>query len=149
MWMMVQKAKLFSDEVRRDAVFEIFLRHDTLGEIARSMLKATTPKEHKSLGRKVRNFDHKLWDENKSRIVEEGNWWKFTNSKEKAQLTEMLLATGDRELVEASPFDGIWGIGFGANAADANRSERGENLLGKAIMNVRKRLREQQSSSQL
>lgn len=27
------------------------------------MLKATTPKEHKSLGRKVRNFDHKLWDE--------------------------------------------------------------------------------------
>lgn len=113
------------------------------------MLKATTPKEHKSLGRKVRNFDHKLWDENKSRIVEEGNWWKFTNSKEKAQLTEMLLATGDRELVEASPFDGIWGIGFGANAADANRSEWGENLLGKAIMNVRKRLREQQSSSQL
>lgn len=31
MWMMVQKAKLFSDEARRDAVFEIFLRHDTLG----------------------------------------------------------------------------------------------------------------------
>lgn len=40
--------------------------------------------------------------QDKSRIVEEGNWWKFTNSKEKAQLTEMLLATGDRELVEVS-----------------------------------------------
>lgn len=29
------------------------------------MLRAKTPKEHKSLGRKVRNFDHKLWDESK------------------------------------------------------------------------------------
>lgn len=131
MWMMVQKAKLFGDE-----------------EIAQSMLRAKTPKEHKSLGRKVRNFDHKLWDENKFRIVEEGNWWKFTKSKENAQLKDFLLATGDRELVEASPYDRIWGIGFNHNCAEENRDDWGGNLLGKAIMNVRKRLREQQSASQ-
>lgn len=53
-----------------------------------------------------------------------------------------MLATGDRELVEASPDDRIWGIGFEAVKADANRDQWGENLLGLALMNVRKRLRE-------
>lgn len=43
---------------------------------------------------------HWLTVPDKSRIVEEGNWWKFTNSKEKVQMKEKLLETGDRELVE-------------------------------------------------
>lgn len=42
----------------------------------------------------------------KYRIVVEGNWAKFTQSKEQAQLKDMLLATGDRELVEVG-FDGV------------------------------------------
>ncbi|KAL0265092.1 hypothetical protein SLS55_001051 [Diplodia seriata] len=129
MWMMVQKAKLFGDT-----------------EIAHKMLAAPTPAKQKSLGRKVRNFNHGVWDENKVRIVEEGNWWKFTSSKEKAQLADMLLATGDREL--ASPYDRIWGIGFNSEHAEYVRDDWGENLLGKVIMAVRKRLREQQSASQ-
>jgi len=36
----------------------------------------------------------------KSRIVEEGNYHKFTKSKESKHFTKMLLDTGDRELVE-------------------------------------------------
>lgn len=27
------------------------------------MLETTSPKEHKALGRKVKNFDGKVWDE--------------------------------------------------------------------------------------
>lgn len=81
----------------------------------------------------------------KSRIVEEGNWWKFTASKEKENFKSGLLATGERELVEASPEDRIWGIGFDAANAEANRDKWGENLLGLALMNVRKRIREQES----
>lgn len=38
----------------------------------------------------------------KLRIVEEGNWWKFTANKEDPSMAEKLLATGDRELVEVS-----------------------------------------------
>jgi predicted NAD-dependent protein-ADP-ribosyltransferase YbiA (DUF1768 family) len=38
----------------------------------------------------------------KSRIVEEGNYHKFTKSKESKHFTKMLLDTGDRELVEVS-----------------------------------------------
>ena len=39
-------------------------------------------------------------DTDKSRIVEEGNYHKFTKSKESPQMLKMLLETGDRELVE-------------------------------------------------
>lgn len=38
----------------------------------------------------------------KSRIVEEGNYHKFTKSKDSPQMAKMLLDTGDRELVEVS-----------------------------------------------
>lgn len=36
----------------------------------------------------------------KSRIVEEGNYHKFTKSNSKPQMRQMLLDTGHRELVE-------------------------------------------------
>lgn len=48
--MMVQKARLFSDE-----------------EVAKEMLKTKDPKAHKELGRKVKNFHGATW--NKSRLI--------------------------------------------------------------------------------
>ena len=55
----------------------------------------------------------------------------------------MLLATGERELVEASPLDRIWGVGFAEKDAERNRSRWGENLLGKALVHVRGRLKQE------
>ena len=43
-----------------------------------------------------------------------------------------LLATGDRKLVEASPFDRYWGCG---------RNGTGLNKLGRILMEIRERLR--------
>ena len=48
---------------------------------------------------------------------------------------------GERELVEASPLDRIWGVGFAEKNAAANKQKWGLNLLGKALMDVRERLR--------
>ncbi|KAF2033602.1 DUF1768-domain-containing protein, partial [Setomelanomma holmii] len=126
MWMMVQKARLFKDE-----------------DVARNMLATTDPKQHKALGRQVDNFDGKVWDEQKLKIVEDGNYHKFTASEDAENLRKMLLATGDRELVEASPLDRIWGVGFGEKNAGQSRQWWGQNLLGKALTNVRARLREE------
>jgi len=56
-------------------------------------------------------------------------------------LRERLLATGEREIVEASPMDKIWGIGFGWKNAEKRRAHWGLNLLGKALMKARDRLR--------
>jgi len=64
------------------------------------MAATTDPKKHKALGRKVKNFDGKEWDKHKLRIVEEGNYWKFTKSEEGEKLKMLLLDTGDREIVE-------------------------------------------------
>lgn len=75
------------------------------------------------------------------RIVTEGNVHKFTFSEDADSLRAQLLATGDRELVEASPRDRIWGVGFAERNAGANRHRWGQNLLGKALMDVRGRLR--------
>ncbi|KAI9709743.1 MAG: hypothetical protein M1820_003145 [Bogoriella megaspora] len=129
MWMMTQKAKLFGDE-----------------ESFKKMMQTTVAKEHQALGRKVKGYNGKIWDENKSRIVEEGNWWKFTNCLDQPHIKRLLLETGDRELVEASPVDRIWGVGFDAQSAEANREAWGQNLLGRAIFAVRKRIREQEST---
>jgi len=79
----------------------------------------------------------------KLEIVTQGNYHKFTVSEDAETLRGMLLATGERELVEASPHDRIWGVGFAEKDARRNRYRWGKNLLGKAMTDVRKRLREE------
>ena len=118
-YMMASKAKLFEDK-------EIFYK----------IMKADTPMKCKKLGRQVKNFDQKIWNENKYKIVKKGNLAKFKQNKE---LKKQLLSYGDRTFVEASRFDKIWGIGLGINnplIMDV-KNWKGQNLLGKAITEVR------------
>jgi ribA/ribD-fused uncharacterized protein len=120
---MAGKARLFNDH-----------------EILEQILKAETPNQAKSLGRKVRNFDPKIWNENKYEIVKQGNFLKFSQNE---KFKEFLLSTDDTILVEASPYDKIWGIGMletNAKAKDPTQWN-GENLLGFALMEVRDELR--------
>ena len=50
-----------------------------------------------------------------------------------------LLSTADTVIVEASPYDTIWGIGLLASDTKAQQAGTwlGENLLGFALMEVR------------
>jgi ribA/ribD-fused uncharacterized protein len=121
-YMMYHKALLFNDRV-------VALQILTSG---------SDPKTVKALGRKVKNFEQGKWDAAKFGIVVQANREKFAAHK---GLREQLLATGERELVEASPMDRIWGVGFAKDRAGANRQWWGENLLGKALMQARKELK--------
>ena len=103
-------------------------------DVATQILAATTPIEVKALGRQVKNFDDEIWKENRYRIVKEGNILKFTQHSD---LKEKLLATKGKMLVEASPRDRIWGIGYGAKNALANKERWGLNLLGLVLVEVR------------
>jgi ribA/ribD-fused uncharacterized protein len=66
-----------------------------------------------------------------------------------SKLQAFLLGTGDRVLVEASPVDKIWGISLAADHPDATFSEKwpGLNLLGIALMEVRKIIISEKGSS--
>ena len=103
-------------------------------DIATQILAATTPIEVKALGRQVKDFDEEIWKENRYRIVKEANILKFTQHSD---LKEKLLATKGKMLVEASPRDRIWGIGYGAKNALANKESWGLNLLGLVLVEIR------------
>lgn len=81
----------------------------------------------------------KEWERVKFETVVQGSWLKFEGGE--GWLRERLLATGERELVEASPGDRVWGVGFGEAEAEGRRGEWGMNLLGKALMTVRERIK--------
>lgn len=108
-------------------------------EVAEKILTAAHPREHKALGRKVKSFDDKVWKASRERIVLAGNRAKFTQN---AELKELLLATKGTELVEASPYDKIWGIGLAASDPRAQDPSqwRGQNLLGRILTQLREEL---------
>lgn len=112
-------------------------------EVAAKVLASENahPSRAKALGREVRNFDLDLWKREADRVVEDGNIAKFGQNEE---LKAILLGTGDKELVEASPDDKIWGIGFKGDEGEGRESEWGNNGLGKALMRARDRLRKEQ-----
>lgn len=109
--------------------------------IAHEILQATNPAECKKLGRSRQiPFDNEIWDNNKEKIFKEILHDKF---KLKHLRTKM-LQTGNREFVEASPYDKIWGIGLDENHPDAtNKSKwKGQNLLGKILTEVRNEIKD-------
>lgn len=116
----------------------IFRHDDTT---AASILATPYPKDQKALGRYVANWNDEAWDEIKEKVVEEGSYLKFSQNKE---LRERLLLTGERELVEASASDRVWGVGFNAKEALSRREEWGTNLLGKCLMRARERIKEEE-----
>ncbi|KAJ1304712.1 hypothetical protein OPQ81_005851 [Rhizoctonia solani] len=113
--------------------------------ITSAILETTNPHDIKALGRMIPNFDETIWERERLNIVTEGSRLKFRQTE---ALKAQLLATEDKELVEASPFDRIWGVGFGAKQAPMKRNKWGENLLGKALMTVRQELQEEVAKAQ-
>ncbi|WP_417784326.1 NADAR family protein [Terasakiella pusilla] len=122
-FMMYSKAKLFNDD-----------------EIADEIMKVSDPKEHKAFGRKVRNFDTQVWNAEAKKIVYIGNREKFTQNE---KLLAELMATGDTKLVEASPYDKIWGIGLESSdpAATDPTKWKGTNWLGEILTTLRDDIR--------
>ena len=122
-YMMAGKAAFFEDEAILEEIMETDL-----------------PRAQKALGREVRGFDASRWDAVSRDVVYVGNMAKFSQSE---HLLEYLLSTEDREIVEASPHDKIWGIGLREEDQRAtDRSQwQGTNWLGEVCMAVRQALR--------
>lgn len=122
-YMMAHKAVMFND-------FEAY----------KAIMASTSPREQKAIGRKVKNFDKDTWDSVCREIVFDANFAKFTQNP---KMMVELIETGDKEIVEASPEDKIWGIGLHeSDSRCLDKSQwQGTNWLGEAIMQVRERLK--------
>ncbi|WP_459195698.1 NADAR family protein [Wukongibacter baidiensis] len=122
-YMMAEKARLFGDK-----------------EIEEKIMECRDQKNIKELGRKVRNFDGEIWNKIKYSIILNGNYNKFIQNDD---LREFLISTGDKIIVEASPYDKVWGIGMLSSdeGVENPNNWRGENLLGFGLMEVREELK--------
>lgn len=126
------KEYLFAEQFMMARKAELFKDIETFGKI----MTASDPRTIKKLGREVKNFDPVKWNENKFEIVVQGNFAKFTQDND---LQEFLISTGNKILVEASPYDKIWGIGMDEKSPYVIFPDKwkGQNLLGFALMKVR------------
>jgi len=94
--------------------------------------EARSPKEAANLGRR-RDFPlRKDWEAIKDDVMREAVLKKFQTHDE---LSELLRATGDEDIVENAPSDYYWGCG---------QDGSGKNMLGKILMEVRDKLNESQ-----
>ncbi|PHI17971.1 hypothetical protein CEQ90_20380 [Lewinellaceae bacterium SD302] len=121
-YMMYEKAKLFNDEYHMNQILE-----------------TDNPRKQKEYGRLVGNFDATIWNEKSLKIVYAGNYQKFSQNE---KLRNHLVSTKGKTIVEASPYDKIWGIGLSKKDSSVRdiREWKGRNLLGIILTEVRENL---------
>ncbi|KAI8073146.1 hypothetical protein BC940DRAFT_290650 [Gongronella butleri] len=129
-----EEGRLFSNAEQYMMYQKAILMNDT--DMAAIILEEQDPRKIKALGRRIKNFDAAVWDAHKQDVVYQGNLLKFTQHD---KLRTILMNTKSKNIVEASPYDAIWGIGLTeVNARKvAPEDWPGQNLLGKMLMKVR------------
>lgn len=125
-YMMYQKAVTFRDY-----------------DVAKDIMETDDVAEIKALGRKVKNYSDVIWNGMRQIVIYQGLFAKF---QQNAILKQQLLETGDSIIAECAVRDTIWGIGL--SMKDTKRFDinewQGTNLLGFALMAVRKELKNTQ-----
>ncbi len=112
-------------------------------DLADQILETSDPAACKKLaGQKFPEFKPDIWEKTCYTIVKRGVKAKFVQNED---IRKVLLGTGNELLAECSPYDKKWGIGIDIH--DPDRLDvskwKGENLLGRILMEVREELREE------
>lgn len=114
----------------------MYLKAKCFGDIttARKIVTCKTARGVKALGQQVKNFDESVWEACREEAMIAALKAKFESND---HLRAKLKATRKDVLVEASPYDRIWGIGISVADAKKGIKWKGLNLLGKCLMKVR------------
>lgn len=104
--------------------------------IAESILNTSDPAVVKHLGRIIRGYNDKAWETVRLGYMNYVNYLKYSQDE---GLKKILIETGEKILVEASPYDKVWGVGLSENDEKILESKhwQGRNLLGISLMIVR------------
>lgn len=102
-------------------------------ETADKILKSKFPFEQKELGRKVKNYNDKQWNNVRYELVKKGIREKFTQNE---NLKKFMLSHKGYQMVEVNPKDRIWGVGYSKFNALDNIDDWGQNLLGKMLTEI-------------
>ncbi|MBQ1877460.1 MAG: NADAR family protein [Erysipelotrichaceae bacterium] len=123
-YFMYRKALLFKDE-----------------GAAKRIMAVDDCQQIQQIGRRISNYNDKVWNGYRQLIMYEGLRAKFSQNPE---LKKKLLDTGNEVLAEASLSDRIWGIGLRMNDSrifSMKNWQDGRNLLGFTLMKVREDLK--------
>lgn len=121
----------------------MFVKAKTFGDeenALKILLEGKNPKKAKTYGRMVKNYDDEKWNEIRYKVMVDANMAKYSQNDE---LKNLLLSDefNGKGFVEASPIDGVWGIKCSEeDALDDESNWNGQNLLGKALDEVRDKL---------
>jgi ribA/ribD-fused uncharacterized protein len=152
-FMMFSKAKTFKDEITAQKIIDMnkqpLIKDFIDGKITREQIvkdKILANKWNKLMikikefGREVKNYNDEVWTNKRIKVVLFGAREKFTQNLD---LKQILLDTGDTYMVEANPYDKIWGIGLSADVARKTPEDKwpGLNLLGKVLDTLKSEIR--------
>ena len=104
-------------------------------ETASLILEEPNPKNAKILGKGVKHFDEKAWNEVCVDSMMRAINYKFTQNED---LKIELLKYNGKIFVEASPYDKKWGVGLAEDDPLILDKEnwKGQNLLGECLTNL-------------
>lgn len=104
-------------------------------QMANKILKVTTAKEAKRLGREVKPYSDSAWNLVRERVMFKALCLKFEQHK---PFRDLLTENKNKIFVEASPYDRLWGVGLGENDPLVLNPKywRGKNKLGSCIKDV-------------
>ena len=110
-------------------LFQAMKFRETRPDIAEEIRHCRSARDALTISRRHPEFVDPRWHETKLKVMEWVVKQKFTQHK---ILADILLATGDKVLVEHTRFDKFWGDGGNG---------QGNNHLGKVLMRVRSSIR--------
>ena len=106
------------------------------GELRESIRCADHPQKASKLAKANKKLVRKDWSQVRQVMMTRAI---YTKCRTHQEVADLLLATGNKKIVETSTYDYYWGCG---------RDGRGHNTFGKVLMSVRDKLLEEKESAQ-
>jgi len=105
-------------------------------DVAHKVMEMSEAIDMKRSAKMIKNYNDFTWKKQVNDILQTALVAKFTQNED---MKAALLSTGDTVLGEASPTDTFFGIGISLSNPKAmnQRKWRGDNLLGKTLMQIR------------